>query len=199
MITRAATEADVAAVATTIMLAFLDDPVWGTALARRDGTTTHLHAYWRLHVEGAVRHSTVFLADDAAAVAVWVPPGAAELSAEQQAALAELADANLPPSAVHALHELWSRFEANHPQREPHAYLSLLATHPDHRGSGLGQRLLADGLRRFDELGVGAFLESTNPANDHRYERAGFGRIGGFYAVANNAPISTMWRPPTTS
>jgi GNAT superfamily N-acetyltransferase len=93
------------------------------------------------------------------------------------------------------MRELWERFESNHPRHEPHAYLSLLATHPDHRGKGSGQRLLADDLARFDADGAPAYLESTNPGNDHRYERAGFRRIGGFEAVIDGAPIATMWRP----
>jgi GNAT superfamily N-acetyltransferase len=92
--------------------------------------------------------------------------------------------------------ELWDRFAANHPHDEPHAYLSLLATHPDHRGQGIGQRLLAEDLSRWDAARVPAYLESTNPGNDHRYERAGFRRIGGFRAVVDDTPISTMWRSP---
>jgi threonine dehydratase len=95
--------------------------------------------------------------------------------------------------------ELWERFAANHPHDEPHAYLSLLATHPDHRGQGIGQRLLAEDLARWDAARLPAYLESTNPGNDHRYERAGFRRIGGFRAVLDDAPISTMWRPPQAS
>jgi GNAT superfamily N-acetyltransferase len=91
--------------------------------------------------------------------------------------------------------ELWERFDANHPRDEPHAYLSLLATHPKHQGRGLGQPLLAQDLERWDGAGVPTYLESTNPGNDHRYERAGFGRVGGFRAVLDDAPISTMWRP----
>ena len=90
--------------------------------------------------------------------------------------------------------ELYERFEATHPRVEPHAYLSLLATHPEHRGRGIGQALLADHLADWDRLGVPAYLESTNPANDHRYERLGFRRVGGFTAVRDDAPITTMWR-----
>jgi len=93
------------------------------------------------------------------------------------------------------LAELYERFEANHPQHEEHAYLSLLATHPDHRGRGIGQRLLGENLEIWDRAGVPCYLESTNPANDHRYERAGFRRLGGFTAVLDGAPVTTMWRP----
>jgi hypothetical protein len=42
---------------------------------------------------------------------------------------------------------------------------------------------------------VPAYLESTNPANDHRYERAGFRSVGGFTAVLDDAPVTAFWRP----
>jgi GNAT superfamily N-acetyltransferase len=189
-----ATPDDIDPVTATLTLAFVQDPVWGVALGRPDGSTDHHAAFWRLYVEGALRYSTVFMTENASAVSVWIPPGGTELSNAGEEALERLVKATLEPSAAAALHELWQRFNSNHPRGEPHAYLSLLATHPDHRGRGVGQRLLAADLARWDADDVPAYLESTNPANDHRYERAGFGRIGGFRAVLDDAPISTMWR-----
>jgi len=191
---RLATREDIDRVTEILTLAFLDDPVWGVALARPDGSTAHHGPYWRLYVEGSLRYSTVFLTEDASAVSVWIPPGGTQLSDAQEAAVEQLVKTSLEPAATEAMFELWRRFESNHPRDEPHAYLGLLATHPDHRGQGVGQRLLADSLARFDAEGVATYLESTNPANDHRYERAGFRRVGGFQAVLDSAPISTMWR-----
>jgi len=195
MTSRAATADDIDRVVECLTLAFRDDPVWGVALARPDGSTTHVAPFWRFYVEGALRYSTVFTTDDVSAVAVWIPPGGTELSDDQEAEVVRLVEASLEPAAAQAMFELWDRFEANHPYAEPHAYLSLLATHPNHRGRGIGQQLLAEGLARFDADHIPAYLESTNPANDHRYERAGFRRIGGFTSVLDDAPISTMWRP----
>lgn len=85
---RTATTADVEAVTATLALAFRDDPVWGPALIAADGGTEHLLPFWRPYVEGAVAHGTLFLSDgpagEAATVAVWVPPGADELTPEQE-------------------------------------------------------------------------------------------------------------------
>jgi predicted GNAT family acetyltransferase len=75
-----------------------------------------------------------------------------------------------------------------------HAYLSLLATHPAHRGRGVGQELLAADLARWDAAGIPTYLESTNPANDHRYARLGFRPIGGFHAVRDGAWVTAMRR-----
>ena len=88
---------------------------------------------------------------------------------------------------------LWERFEAARPTA-PHAYLSILATHPRHRGRGMAQQLVRDDLARFDGQGLPAYLESTNPANDHRYERLGFRATGGFAGFAEGSMVSTMWR-----
>jgi GNAT superfamily N-acetyltransferase len=198
MITRPATLDDLGLVAETLSLAFLHDPVWGVALARPDGSTDHHAAYWQIYVEGALRYSTVFMTDDASAVSVWIPPGGTDLSDAGEKAITQLVRATLEPAGVQAMFDLWDRFAVNHPHDEPHAYLSLLATHPDHRGQGVGQRLLAEDLVRWDAERLPAYLESTNPGNDHRYERAGFRRIGGFLSVLDDAPISTMWRPSAT-
>ena len=193
---RIASPADIDAVTEIIALAFATDPVWGSALARADGSTAHHIPYWRLFVEGAVPQGNVFLTDgDASAVAVWIPPGGHEMTEEQEEALREIVVDNLAPEAQDAMFALWDRFDTNHPQTEPHAYLSLLATHPDHRGRGIAQELLRENLADLDRQGVPAYLESTNPANDHRYERAGFAKIGEFAGAAEGSVVSTMWRP----
>ncbi|MDH4141091.1 MAG: GNAT family N-acetyltransferase [Chloroflexota bacterium] len=190
-----AKQADLEAVSRTIARAFATDPVWAVALARPDGQTDHHESYWRLFVEGAAAHGTVFLADGGAAVSVWLPPGADELGAAGRRELERYLDEALDPAAVVAMHELYDRFEASRSSvPAEHAYLSLLATHPDHRGRGIGQDLLAADLLDWDLRRIPAYLESTNPGNDHRYMRAGFVPIGAFTAIRDPAPITAMWR-----
>ena len=197
---RIATAADIDRATETITLAFATDPVWEVALRRSDGSVAHHAPYWRIFVAAAQRQGGVHLVDGGAAVAVWIPPGGAELDPVSTAELEAFNERELGATGAREMAELYERFEANHrPPVESHAYLSLLATHPDSRGRGIGQLLLADTLRGWDAAGVPAWLESTNPANDHRYERAGFRRVGGFTAVRDGAPITTMWREPVTS
>lgn len=57
----------------------------------------------------------------------------------------------------------------------------------------MGMALLADNLERVDEQHVAAYLESSNPANDARYERFGFVRTGQF-ATRGGPSVATMWR-----
>ncbi len=188
-------DADVATVVETVALAFATDPVWGIALAAPDGSTEHHRRFWAPFVRAAVGYSTAWMTPDAGAVAIWIPPGAAELPGDLEGEVEAVATETLPAASVVALHELWERFETSHPQDHPHAYLSLLATHPSQRGRGIGQQLLAANLRNWDAQGLPAYLESTNDANLHRYERAGFRAVGGFDAVLDDARITTMWRP----
>jgi GNAT superfamily N-acetyltransferase len=192
---RAATTADIDVITRTIRDAFADDPVWGPALRRSDGTPLDLDAYWRLFVEGALRFGTARMATDGGAVSMWLPPGTAELSDEQLAALDVLIRRDLDGPALTDLERLYARFEASREGRPDHYYLSLLAAHPDFRGQGRGQVLLAEDLALWDAAGVPAYLESTNSANDHRYVRAGFRPDGGFQAVRDDTWISAMWRP----
>ncbi len=192
---RIATDDDIDTVTETIALAFADDPVWRTAFRRSDGSRAHHRAYWRVFVEGAMPHGMIHLADHDAAVAVWIPPGGDEMTEEQEEQLRGVVVENLGSDAQKAMFALWDRFDWIHPQTEPHAYLSLLATHPDHRGRGIAQDLVRADLADHDRQGVPAYLESTKRAHDHRYERLGFAKIGAFKGVELGSVVSIMWRP----
>ena len=90
--------------------------------------------------------------------------------------------------------ELLKHFDAAHPRDEPHYYLSLLGTHPDHRGKGIGMALLEHDLALIDADGFPAYLESSNTANNHRYAGVGFEEVG--QSLPGGDPVvTTMWRP----
>lgn len=193
------TSGDVDAAVDTITQAFKRDPVWSVALAGPRWTDEHLRSYWRLFVEGGLRYGTVHVSPGAMTVSIWIPPGGTELSPELEAAQHQLVADGLEPDQVAALHELWARFEQHHPYGEPHAYLGILATRPDHAGHGYGQAHLAMDLAGWDAAGVPSYLESSNPVNLHRYERHGYRAIGQFATVLDGAIVTTMWRPPAGS
>jgi predicted N-acetyltransferase YhbS len=56
--------------------------------------------------------------------------------------------------------------------------------------------LLRDNLARIDALGMPAFLESTDPGNNPRYERLGFTRIREYALPAGGPVVTQMWRTP---
>lgn len=169
--------------------AFREDPLWSWAFPDPDP----MSSWWRFLIESALRYPLVFAAGDYAAASVWIPPGGSELTEREQELLEpllqELAGARAP-----AVLELLERFEAAHPRDEPHYYLSLLGTHPQHRGQGLGMKLLAENLASIDEQGMPAYLESSNPENVPRYERLGFEQIGEFSTPDGARTVAPMWR-----
>ena len=190
---RVATEGDVDGVTATLVAAFKSDPLWSWAFPGRG-----LDPLWRLLVSSAMRYSLVRFAGDYAAVSVWIPPGGRELTAAEGASLGPLLEGQVGSRAAEVL-ALFERMERAHPDGPPHYYLSLLGTHPDHRGKGLGMSLLADNLAEIDSEGMPAYLESSNRDNDARYERLGFARIGEFERPDGQLTCSTMWREPRLS
>jgi len=188
---RRATPADIDVVAGIVALAFTDDPLWGHALRSLDATGRL--PFWRLFAEGALRYSWTWLAEGGAATSLWIPPGGSEFSPEQEDRLFELARGLGAEEGN--FHEMAKQFDAAHPHAEPHYYLSLLGTHPDHRGRGVGMRLLAHNLEMIDADHAAAYLESSNPANNRRYAGVGFAPIGEFSYPQGGPLITTMWRP----
>ena len=152
-------------------------------------------ALWGLFMHTAVPYGSVWMADDGGAAALWIPPGAAELSHEDEARVEPLLR-ELVGSRADDLLELLARFDAHHPRHERHHYLSLLGTHPEHRGRGMGMALLSENLAAVDAEGVPAYLESTNPGNLGRYRSVGFEEAGQFTLPADGPTVTTMWREP---
>jgi GNAT superfamily N-acetyltransferase len=188
---RRATPGDIELVTTITELAFANDPLWGRALGSI--SFAQRRPFWRLFAEGTLRYPWTWLLNGGGATSLWIPPGGTEMSAEQEERMSELAG-GLGPDEDN-FHELLRRFDAAHPRTEPHYYLSLLGTHPDHRGQGLGMRLLAHDLVLIDEEHCAAYLESSNPTNNHRYASAGFETVGEFSYPGSGPVVTTMWRP----
>jgi GNAT superfamily N-acetyltransferase len=193
---RRAVAADLPAVTETLARAFYADPVWSWAFSDPERRLEQLRAAWGLVAEAAIGYEWTWLTGDCAAVALWIPPGKPELSPEDEERLESLVEGMLGERATRVL-ETFERFDAAHPQDAPHFYLSLLATHPEYSGRGLGMGLLADGLARIDAEGAPAFLESSNPANTPRYERLGFVVSGDFELPEDGPSVTQMWRDPT--
>ena len=191
---RVATADDASVIAETFALAFYDDPTWSWAFPDDERRLEQHRTWWGMFVESAIPDGWVWMTAGCGAAALWIPPGRPELNEEAEARYEPLMRELLGDWADRVL-ELTDEFDADHPS-EPHYYLSLLGTHPDHRGRGEGMGLLSDNLARIDAEGAAAYLESSNPANDHRYESLGFARIGEFSA-GGSPTVARMWREPS--
>ncbi len=184
-----ATLAEAPQVVDVIAAAFLNDPTWSWAFpdpsARR--------RWWQSCTQGALRHPWVLRTGGFETVSVWIPPDGTEFSPEEEARLPDLLTELVGQRALEVT-ELLQRFGDAHPRHTPHYYLSLLATADEHRGRGLGMALLRENLARIDLEGIPAYLESSNPQNNPRYESLGFVPITSFRAPGDGPVVTGMWR-----
>lgn len=186
---RVATERDLDAVTEVLTAAFESDPVWGWAFPDR----ADLEVWWRFNIRSALRLPWVWVLGDFAAVAMWIPPGEPELTAEEEAQVEPMIT-ELVGSRAPQVMNLLERFDLSHPEWPPHYYLSLLGIDPARRGQGHGMALLEQNLATIDAEGLPAYLESSNPKNDPRYEKRGFRRIGEVTRPDEQLTVATMWR-----
>ena len=181
--------ADAATVVDVIAGAFLNDPTWSWAIpdpaARRH--------WWKHWIDGALRYPWTLKTDGFETVSVWIPPSGTELSHDGEQRVPGLLK-DLVGSRASEVAELLRRFDQAHPRNELHYYLSLLGTRDEHRGRGLGMALLKENLARIDAERMPAYLESSNPANNHRYESVGFVSVSSFRAPGGGPVVTGMWR-----
>lgn len=188
--------ADADAVAELFALAFYADPTWGWAFPDPESRLDQHRRFWALFLHSAIPYRWVWMIEDGSAASLWIPPGEPELSDADEVLLEPLLREEVGAHTEEVL-TLIDSFESNHPRDRPHFYLSLLGTHPEHRGKGRGMALLAANLAQIDERGMPAYLESSNRANDHRYERLGFRQVGEFAAPGGEPTVACMWREPS--
>ena len=134
----------------TLTLAFATDPPVRWLLPTPDAFLAGFPGFARAMGGPGMAEGCGYLAEGGAAAALWLPPG---VSSDSEA------------------------MSGYHPH-EPHWYLAFIGVDPARQGLGLGSALLKAGLKRCDEDGVIAYLESSSPRNIPLYERFGFEVIG---------------------
>ena len=174
-----------------IASAFLKDPTWSWAFPE----PAMRKRFWKLAIDGALSYPWVFKTNNFEAVSVWIPPGGSEFLPEDEDRLPILLKELAGSRAADVL-ELLHRFGEAHPRSQPHYYLSLLGIGDAQAGRGLGMALLRENLIRIDAERMPAYLESSNPANNHRYESAGFVPVVSFRAPGDGPLVTGMWREP---
>ncbi|GAA3124937.1 GNAT family N-acetyltransferase [Streptosporangium carneum] len=163
---------DTAQTALTMARAFADYPYTLWTVQAEDRHERLRGLYTLFVAEFSASLGGVWVTDDCAAVASWLPPGVVgpdEAFQERHGAtIVELMGDRLPAAMAAA--------EIVDPMRpaEPHWYLASMGTHPDWQNRGLGSRVLEPVLSRCDAEGVPAFTETATEANVRFYRRAGF-------------------------
>ena len=132
---------------------------------------------------------TAYITEGAHAAALWLPPGVEPDEAAMGAVMAQ----SPRPDIAEDIGAVLEGMAKYHP-KEPHWYLPLIAADPNWIGQGLGTLLMKHALRRCDQEGVPAYLESSNPRNISLYQRHGF-RIVGEIQHGSSPKLTPMLRP----
>ena len=136
-----------------------------------------------------LRHDECWTTPDLTGAALWDPPDRWKTGPREMLrgvpAMAWVLRGRLLPG-VRAL----SRVEGRHPPGS-HYYLAVLGTDPSAWGQGVGAAVLEPVLRRCDEEGVEAFLESSKERNIAYYHRFGF-EVVDEVRIADDGPL--VWQ-----
>jgi GNAT superfamily N-acetyltransferase len=187
---------DAAQTAQTLARAFYDDPVFRWMLPAEGSRYRRLRRFFVTELRReSLRHGAVEMAcvdGRVAGAAVWFPPGTWSRGTEASALPGYLRAfgrrlvtvSRYQPVAVTA-----------HPCEQPHWYLAFIGVDPVQQGNGVGAALLRSRLRRCDQEGLPAYLESSKLENVPLYQHFGF-HVTGTLGLPEGAPIvNTMWRP----
>ena len=187
---RPAGAVDAKPLAPTLARAFADDPVTLWAHPNERTRTRRSRRFFLGRLRALLPHELSNVTEDGTGAAVWSPPDAWQMGLREL--LHDLPAFISPrtPTVLRGMHEV----ERRHPT-EPHYYLSILGVDPAAQGEGLGSALLQPGLRRCDEDGVGAYLETATERNVRFYSRHGF-RVSDEVQIPNGPRMWLMWRDP---
>lgn len=189
---------DAAETAQMLARAFHDDPVFGWIFPAVGSRHRRLGRFFTTELRhDSLRHGAVEVAcvdGRVAGAAVWFPPGT--WSGTEVFALPGYLRACGRRLAVASRYQ--SVAVRAHPREQPHWYLAVIGVHPPLQGNGIGAALLRSRLRRCDEDGLPAYLESSNRDNVPLYQHLGF-RLTGALGLPDGAPVvNTMWRPASS-
>ena len=186
---RAATAAERDRFISTILLAFVRDPVTRWVWPSAHTYASHYATFANTFGGKAFDHESAYVVDDFSGAALWLPPGVAA----DEAPLLALLEKTVEPARQEAVLSMLQQMGSFHPH-EPHWYLPLIGVDPAKQGRGHGAALLRHALERVDRDSVPAYLESTNPANVPLYQRHGF-EVVDTIQVDDGPPMYPMVRP----
>jgi GNAT superfamily N-acetyltransferase len=197
---RPATSADVKKLAAIMARAFYDDPPLTWLLPNPGPRLGRLTSMFRtvIRIE-SLRYGGVDIACEDGKIlggAIWLPPGHWQPGFREQI--------QAVPNYARAMAAAWGRaarygraLEVGHP-KEPHWYLKAIGVDPAWQGRGVASLLLRSRLKRCDQDGQPAYLETSQPASVSLYEHFGFRPMGNLDMPEGAPVITAMWRAPAT-
>ncbi|TFV76983.1 N-acetyltransferase [Blastococcus sp. CT_GayMR20] len=191
------TELSVVEARTLLARAFVDDPLMVWFFPDEDARPHACAALFGLFAENYLAGGRVDVVrrPEPVAVAMWRWPREAERAPgpERLPSIGGLMTALMGSARAAAIGGDMAVLAELRPA-EPHAYLHLLAVHPDARRQGLGGEVLDRGLAAARAAGLVACLDTMNPANVPFYEGHGM-------SVRHEVPLGaggpTVWSMAT--
>ena len=161
-------------VATLLAAAFQDDPVMTFILPDPDIRRRSLPAVFKILYDSDVPNGACLLSPGGEAATLWRAPGSPHEHWWHTLLYARLWLSALGlGSALSRALAFSLASDANHPT-EPHWYLHVAGCDPAHWGQGHGRAAIRAGLRRAEQDGVPAYLETATPHNIGYYQTFGF-------------------------
>jgi ribosomal protein S18 acetylase RimI-like enzyme len=193
---RRATFADTDRLVLSLVRAFDADPLVNWVLRQDSKRSQAFDLYFRATVcVITMPRGEIFVTDDCAGGALWVPSDKADIGLARQLSL--LPDM-IRAGRLRGMKRLMGMIDVMnkaHPH-ERHYHLQLIGVDPAHQRKGLGSALMQPMLARCDREGCGAYLENTREENIAFYEQLGFAVIGELDLGQGAPPAWRMWRDP---
>lgn len=181
-------QSDRDAVISTLVSAFVDDPVERWLYPESEQYRAHFPEFVAAFAGEAFRQQSVWTLGEFSAVALWLAP---DTQPDGEAITTVLSQSVSP--AQHAdMFAVLEQMDEGHPTF-PHWYLPWLGVHPARQGTGLGGQLLRYCLTHVDADQLPAFLETPNPRTVSFYERHRF-EVTGVAQAGTCPPVTMMLR-----
>lgn len=173
--------------------AFHDDPVARFIQPDEAKRPVGIGNFAKMTVRLPADRREVYLAEGGTAAAIWSPPDQWELSIRESRPL--LLGMLRTPSRFLVAMRFFSQADRMHPE-EPHWYLDLVGTRPEHQGRGIGEALLRPVLDRCDEQGLPVWTYSSNRQNLAFYHRLGFEVLDEVVLMKGAPVVFPIYRRP---
>lgn len=180
--------------------AFFDYALMAYALPDEERRARGVAALYDALLSDSWRHGEVYVTDDGAGVACWLPPGRVHMTTFRQLRAGMLSvPLRFGPTGFRRLLAYDAIGRAMHRAQAPmpHWYLAAIGVAPERQGQGVAGTLMQPVLQRADAAGLPCYLETHRELNVRIYEKHGFNLLRRAAPRGHQIPIWTMLRPPS--
>lgn len=189
---RDAVPADSEPLCASLARAFHDDPMMCHLLADPLTRPTKLPRLFALLFRLGLPHGGCDVSEGYEAAALWRPPGQWHVHWWQYITHGPALLSVFGGGALRVMATM-DIVEKRHP-KQPHWYLQVIGTDPQHQGKGFAGRVMRKRLAVIDEQRLPAYLESSKDSNIPIYRSFGF-EVTGEIKIPDGPTLWPMWRP----